>query len=282
MTKSEKVALLTEIWNNSIKQNTFAIYNDLIFIKEKNKFIIVGNELHKKVNSLYIDSIFSGIKSFSFVDCEYLKEVKLGYNCKFIEDYAFYGSSIKTIICNKKLEKIGDYCFSESSLHNFNFDGDLYSLGNYAFYNCKNLKTINLGNKLKVIGKGIFKNCLNLVFAQISGSFSILKEESFYNCESLRSFVCCYSINILEDKCFFNCNSLKYIVTTKNLTTHEHQVFTNCNSLKDYIIFGLDKKTTWTLYKYGEDYFDKLKIIAITLDNYKYVIASKKNLKIYK
>lgn len=276
MKKNEKVTLLTEIWNNSIKQNTLAIYNDLIFIKEKNKFIIVGNELHKMVNSLYIDSIFSGIKSFSFIDCEYLKEVKLGYNCKFIDDYAFYGSSIKTLICNKGLLNIGNYCFAESSLSNVDFNGDLHTLGNYAFYNCKNLKSINLGNELLYIGKGVFKNCLNLKFAQISGNFSILREETFYNCKSLRSFVCCSSINLLEDRCFFNCNNLKFIVTTKNLTCHEHQVFTNCDKLKDYIIFGLDKNITWTLYKYGEDYFDKLKIIAITLDNDKYVIGNKK------
>lgn len=277
MTKSEKVALLTEIWNNSIKQNTFAIYNDLIFVKEKNKFIIVGNELHKKVNSLYIDSIFSGIRSFSFVDCHFLKVVKLG-GCLFIDDYAFYGSSIKSLYCNKGLKNIGNYCFSRSNLVNFNFDGDLKCLGDYAFCNCQSLKTINLGNKLITIGKGVFKNCTNLVCAQISGYFSVLKEESFYNCKSLKRFICCASINILEDKCFFNCINLKYIVTTKNLTSHEHQVFTNCTNLKDYIIFGLDKEMTWTLYKYGEDYFDKLKIIAITLDNGKYVIGSKKSI----
>lgn len=276
MKKNEKVTLLTEIWNNSIKQNTLAIYNDLIFIKEKNKFIIVGNELHKKVNCLYIDSVFSGIRSFSFVDCKYLKEVKLGYNCKFIDDYAFYGSSIKTIYCNKGLKTIGKYCFSSSSISNFHFEGDLQILDDYAFYDCKSLKTINLGNKLKFVGKGIFKDCLKLVNAQISGTFSVLKEETFYNCKSLKTFTCCYSISTLDDRCFFNCSKLQYIVTTTNLSQHEHQVFTNCDNLKDYIIFGLDKKMTWTLYKYGEDYFDKLKVIAITFNNEKYIIGNKK------
>lgn len=54
-----------------------------------------------------------------------------------------------TELCGSYIESI---CLPDS----------LRKIGNYAFYNCRNLKTLELGNKLNIVGSDAFMNCYKL------------------------------------------------------------------------------------------------------------------------
>lgn len=257
MTMEEKRSLLIQIWEESVKKNTFAVYKELIYKIENNKFIIIGNTFTAKIDYLHIDSIFDGIDSFSFFDCQYIKTVKLGHRCRFVGDYAFCNSSITNIYCNKNLKSIDNYAFCNSKLKYFYYNGDIVNLGDYAFCNTR-LISISLGNKLQELGNNIFKSCLSLRYCQFSGSFKTLPFRTFYGCRNLKEFVCCSSIKSIEALCFYDCINLKKVVTTKNLTNHERKVFYNCNSLQEYIIIGLSFKSSWSLYKFMDDILDNM------------------------
>lgn len=74
---------------------------------------------------------------------EPLKDLStLDNNCKQIPDYAFYG---------------------QSSLEDVTLPDSVGSIGNLAFYYCKNLKKISIGNKVKTLNnKNVFEGCKTL------------------------------------------------------------------------------------------------------------------------
>lgn len=101
--------------------------------------------------------------------------------------YAVYGYngvvSIPDNIDNLPVRKIGDYCFSQSDripddcemygimsaqmrricgeyLGEVTLPDEVGVLGNFAFYNCRNLKYINISEKLREVGSDVFMNCM--------------------------------------------------------------------------------------------------------------------------
>ncbi len=70
-----------------------------------------------------------------------------------IDDSAFYKSSIQSVTFPKSVTSIGQYAFSQSSI-----SGELYipgtveDIGNYAYYNCKRLTGVILGEGVKTVG----------------------------------------------------------------------------------------------------------------------------------
>lgn len=91
----------------------------------------------------YIDAKPPLASGLLFLNNEPLKDLStLDNNCKQIPDYAFYG---------------------QSSLEDVTLPDSVGSIGNLAFYYCKNLKKISIGNKVKTLNnKNVFEGCKTL------------------------------------------------------------------------------------------------------------------------
>lgn len=74
-------------------------------------------------------------------------------------------------------EKLPEIC--GETVHEIVFPDTVEKIGNYIFYGCKNLKTLELTDRLMQIGSGAFTGCLSLselVIHLKSGEVSCLKE----------------------------------------------------------------------------------------------------------
>ena len=91
----------------------------------------------------YIDAKPPLASGLLLLNNEPLKDLStLDNNCKQIPDYAFYG---------------------QSSLEDVTLPDSVGSIGNLAFYYCKNLKKISIGNKVKTLNnKNVFEGCKTL------------------------------------------------------------------------------------------------------------------------
>lgn len=91
----------------------------------------------------YIDVKSPLASGLLLLNNEPLKDLStLDNNCKQIPDYAFYG---------------------QSSLEDVTLPDSVGSIGNLAFYYCKNLKKISIGNKVKTLNnKNVFEGCKTL------------------------------------------------------------------------------------------------------------------------
>lgn len=115
----------------------------------------------------------------------------------------------------------------------------LSGIGDYAFYDCANLRSIALSNGLNTIGVGAFANCINMSETSIDqhSSVSVIGDYAFYNCQALSTFTVPNSVRTLGNSAFEDCFAITSIelagngenVLLSNLGTN---VFRGCEHLE--------------------------------------------------
>ena len=138
------------------------------------------------------------------------------------------------------------------------------TIGNYAFYNCTSLTSINLPNSLTTIGDGAFSGCTSLTNLTLPSSLTTIGNSAFNGCTSLTlspngnlptslttignfAFVGCTSLDEISivgtnttsigEGAFSNCTGLTSVYQDSNkLQTIGISAFYNCSSIKDSIV----------------------------------------------
>lgn len=210
---------------------------------------------NKQLKEIYIDA--KEIGEYSFANCVSLNQLNIE-NLELIGDYAFQGcSSITTISAPKvyaignyafvdcinlsnisfaSLKTIGDYAFSTSvettgnALVNIEFNDQLQTIGEGAFYLSTTLESIVIGNGLNEIGESAFASCTNLKVISSKGKVAIISEEAFSDDYKLEE-VNIEGIEYINDFGFYNCNNLKTI-SLKDVKEIGVQAFNNCYGLE--------------------------------------------------
>ncbi len=107
---------------------------------------------------------------------------------------------------------------------------EITSIGNYAFYDCKNLTNIVIPDSVSNIGNSAFAGC-NLTNILIPNSISYISNSAFYNC-NFTNIVIPNSISVIGNSAFEGCN-ITNIDIPNNVTTIGSYAFSNCKELTD-------------------------------------------------
>lgn len=117
-------------------------------------------------NLVYIDSnAFEGGVPFICIDsiewlCKYGKKLPGYYHRRLTVGGK---ETDGTIVIPASVTDIPEGCFSGYDfVHVLKFEGDISTIGSYAFANCKNLKEIHFPQKVGTIGESAFAKCPNL------------------------------------------------------------------------------------------------------------------------
>ena len=116
------------------------------------------------------------------------------------------------------------------------FDGDITSIGDWAFLGCESLTSINFPNSVTTLGKTLFSGCKSLTNIIIPENVTEIRENMFSNCSSLKDVILPKSLTTIEDFVFYGCSSLTEISIPENVTNIGNQAFYNCNSLSTITI----------------------------------------------
>lgn len=123
-------------------------------------------------------------------------------------------------------------------------NSDLY----YAFYNCCNLKEINLSNTC-FIGEKTFYGCSGLTNLTLPESLTTIGAGAFAGCSALKSIVIPQKVSSIYQYAFSNCTGLKTVKlkTTRflNNACTLGKIFENC--VQEYV-FDVDSLTTNAVY----------------------------------
>ena len=114
------------------------------------------------------------------------------------------------------------------------FDGDVTTIGNYAFEDCSSLTSVTIPDGVTTIGYMAFYDCSSLTNVTISNSVTTIGERAFYNCSSLTSVTIPDSVTTIGDSAFFSCWSLTSVTIGDSVTTIGGSAFSNCSSLREF------------------------------------------------
>ena len=121
--------------------------------------------------------------------------------------------------------KIGNNAFSGTALERVELYDGLLVVGNSAFRDCKNLRSITVPDTVTELGTFVFRGCDNLVDATVSESIKILPVGTFMDCKKLSSVGISEGLSVISALNFKGCDGLKYFYVTKNLQRIHSQAF---------------------------------------------------------
>jgi len=111
------------------------------------------------------------------------------------------------------------------------FDGELYSMGDKAFYNLRRLETIDLPDGIKEIGHQAFANCTALASIRFSPQLTSIQSHAFENCTALESISLPETVNSIGLSAFADCQSLASIIIPDAVTSVANASFSGCIAL---------------------------------------------------
>lgn len=193
------------------------------------------------------------INSFT-VDCQSL----------LVSKSSFGSSSIQKFEMKKEATeiKLKNSCFKSSKINAFDFKGKIAELGDYSFYNCKEMKgDLVIDGPLTKIGQSCFEDCSSLDGKLDLKTDSLVEIGCFcfkncnFNCQlKLPMSVEKIGISVFENLKLLNgevvipvkitnisrgmfsgCSKITNFVLPQNLKSIENYAFTNCESWKSSI-----------------------------------------------
>lgn len=162
------------------------------------------------------------------------------------------------------IERIGDYAFYKCSrLRSVEIPSSVKEIGNYAFYYCINLTEINIPSSVNSIEGRAFQGCTNLESVTIGEGVAIIGEEAFQDC-GIKVINIPSSVNSIGDRAFEYCTNLQTVNISGNPEIGG-LAFAYCTNLQSIPL---------STYPSGLSIFygcNELQIICKSLDSLRYV-----------
>lgn len=159
------------------------------------------------------------------------------------------------------LERIGDQAFANcTNLKSIVIPDAVTVIDDKAFYNCMELKSITLPSSLDGIGEAAFQYCTSLESIDFPEGFSRFSRYAFSQCVSLESIVLPSSFSsALPDYGFEYCTSLKTVTILGSVTEVGDYEFRGCTALEEINI----PEGAWYIYTYAFQNCKSLQSISI-------------------
>ena len=130
------------------------------------------------------------------------------------------------------LTSIGNYAFFGcSSLTSINIPDGVKTIGNYAFSDCSSLTSINIPDGVTSIGSGAFFDCSSLTSINIPDGVTSIGSGAFFDCSSLTSINIPDGVTSIGNSAFAICSSLTSINIPDGVTSIGQWAFSDCSSL---------------------------------------------------
>lgn len=192
----------------------------------------------KNKNAKIYAITITGIVIIIFL-CFFLSNLK----CKqLIEDNVFLGikdgllekrKSITKVEIPKGVTAIGDRAFYDCiNLKSIIIPEGVTVIGDRVFYNCTNLENITIPETVKTIGFHAFDNCVKIKDIKLPDNLEVIQTGAFYNCISLKKIEIPKGVSAVYTKVFSDCRSLEDIVFLGNIGEIEDSAFEGCEKLK--------------------------------------------------
>ena len=128
------------------------------------------------------------------------------------------------------------------------------SIGEFAFNDCYNLKSVTIPDSVTSIGDCAFQNCPGLASITIPDSVTSIGNCAFFGCNNLKSVTIPDSVMFIGDYAFAACNNLTSVTIPDSVTSIGDYAFLSCNTLTDIYYTGTQEQ--WDAIPKGTDWND--------------------------
>ena len=215
----------------------------------------------KSPTSIYIPNGVTSIGEDAFEGCNALTSIHIPNSVTEIGEEAFFGCyALSSIEIPASVEKIGKHAFSPNTairnkssvtippISDFDIEhgtlkrylgksnsvvipSSVTSIGDYAFFECHALASIEIPDGVSSIGDGAFALCKSLTSIKIPDSVTSIGDKAFGGCEVLTSIEIPGSVIHIGDKAFLKCNALTSIKIPDGVSSIGDDTFALCKSL---------------------------------------------------
>lgn len=124
----------------------------------------------------------------------------------------------------------------------------LTSIGDFAFYGCKNLNVISIPSKVTEVGAYAFAQCTGVTRVDL-GSVLSIGEGAFQECESLTGISFPSSLDTIGTKAFYRCYSIQALTIPATVKHMGSAAFAYCTGLvRATVNAPLKVLPSWTFY----------------------------------
>ncbi len=202
---------------------------------------------HINVSSITVGKNFTGFKEI--ITIENLKTINVSENCKnyYVYKNCLYSNDNVLVFAPHNMESveikpgttaIGDKAFMLSGVHVVRIPDGVKSIGEKAFYNAKELKSVRFPETLETIGVSAFEGCEKIKTAYIPYPCQTIEKDAFKNCKLLASVILPDGLKSIGVSCFNSCESLSGIVIPESVETIGSGAFAYIPNMHDVYIWN--------------------------------------------
>lgn len=206
------------------------------------------------MTSCSIPNTVTEIAFRAFNDCKSLSSISLPYGLTEIIEQTFLGcSSLQTVTLAEGIESIGNFAFNSCPITSIEIPGTVTTIGNGAFYQCKELTRVQINEGVETIGYEAFAKCEKLQEVILPTTIKDIGYRAFQYCyllesinlqgiESIGDYAFVFSgltevtipgtITDIPERAFGSCDNLETVVIEQGVTSIGVKAFQLSNNIK--------------------------------------------------
>lgn len=110
------------------------------------------------------------------------------------------------------------------------------TIGEYAFYNCYNLTSVELPQSVAEIKNYTFAYCSKLASVSFPDELKVIGVAAFDYCSSIKTVAMPNSVERVGMSAFRYCRDLESVLISENIDSINHSTFVACDNLRNVVI----------------------------------------------
>ena len=228
----KKIYIGSKIKSFDLESSIYDMPKLKVIIDKKNPYIKMKNGAVYSKNGKKMYCLINSKKKYKIANGT--KNVSVGQN-----------KILEKVILPSSVEKLSDFAFSNcKKLKSVKLNKKLKLINDFAFQKCKSLNKIVLPKNLDKIGYGVFIDCDSLKRIVINNNVQKIGASAFSDCDLLSSIILPENIKIISAKIFENCIALKKISIPQKVEKIDFCAFKDCINLSKLTLEGEEKAPT--------------------------------------